>query len=73
MAATTTISELVTNEGVDQLEILAAVNAYAAREVTLSKAAEIAGISTWYFLALMPAERLELHYGVTEFEQDLQA
>ncbi len=46
--------------------------AYRAEGITLSRAAELAGLSTWDFLALMPKEQLELHYGVCEFEDDLQ-
>lgn len=46
--------------------------AYRAEGITLSRAAELAGLSTWDFLALMPKEQLDLHYGVCEFEDDLQ-
>ena len=46
--------------------------AFRAEEIALSRAAEVAGLSTWDFLALMPKEQLDLHYGVTEFEDDLQ-
>ena len=41
--------------------------------MTLSRAAELAGLSQWDFLALMSPEKLELHYDVTEFEEDLNA
>jgi predicted HTH domain antitoxin len=41
--------------------------------VTLSRAAELAGIATWDFIARMGAQQLDLHYDVEDFEQDLRA
>jgi predicted HTH domain antitoxin len=48
-----------------------AVRAFRREEVTLSKAAELAGMDQWDFLALMETEKLDLHYDVADFEQDL--
>lgn len=49
------------------------VEAYRREEVSLSRAAELAGLGTWEFLELMGPEKLELHYDVAEFEDDLRA
>ena len=40
-------------------------------KVTLSRAAELAGLSTWDFIASMESRGLELHYGVAELDEDL--
>jgi len=47
------------------------VEAYRAGTVTLSRAAEMAGVNIWDFLACMPDRDLELHYGVDDLEADL--
>lgn len=49
-----------------------AVKAYAEERVSLSRAAEMAGVSLQDFMIRMPINRLELTYGVEEFEEDLQ-
>jgi len=51
---------------------LAAEN-YRAELLSLSKAAEIAGLSQWDFLGRMSAAGLEIHYGPGELNEDLQA
>ena len=50
-----------------------AIQAYRREEVSLSRAAELAGLSQWDFLSLMGSEKLELHYDVAEFDADLNA
>lgn len=50
-----------------------AVDDYRARRVTLSRAAEMAGISVWDFMARMEGVDLSLQYGPREFEEDLSA
>jgi predicted HTH domain antitoxin len=66
-----TFIKSVLRRGIRALRFERAVADYSKGEITLSRAAELAGLSTWDFLALMPQERLELHYGVDEFEEDL--
>ncbi|MEI6675808.1 MAG: UPF0175 family protein [Verrucomicrobiota bacterium] len=67
----TLIKSLVRN-GLKNLRRERAVEAFRREEVTLSRAAELAGLSLWDFLALMDLERLELHYDVAELEEDLR-
>ncbi len=59
--------------GMKELRLEQAVDAYRRDTVSLSRAAEIAGLSQWDFVALMDTQCLDLHYGVDEFESDLSA
>jgi len=68
-----TLIRSILRRGIKALRRDRAIAAYRSEEVTLSRAAELAGLSIWDFLALMPSEQLELHYDVDEFEDDLQA
>lgn len=67
-----TLIKTVLRNGLDRLRRDRAVEAYRLEKVTLSRAAELAGLGLWDFLALMEPERLELHYDVTEFREDLE-
>lgn len=60
-------------KGIQDWRMELAVQKYRAEEVTLSRAAEIAGISQWDFMARMDEAGLELHYGPEDLEDDLQA
>lgn len=64
--------KLFLRSGIRQMKMDLAVKAYAENRVSLSRAAEMAGISLQDFLARMPLNHLELTYGVKEFEEDLQ-
>lgn len=68
----TLIKSLLRN-GLKNLRRERAVEAFRREDVTLSRAAELAGLNSWDFLALMDSEKLEMHYGVAEFEEDLLA
>ena len=68
-----TLIKVLLRRGIRAHRLDKAIASYAAEEVTLSRAAEAAGISIWDFLALMPTKKLDLHYDVAEFEEDLQA
>jgi predicted HTH domain antitoxin len=59
--------------GMKELRFEQAVDAYRKESVTLGRAAELAGIHLWDFLARMRDQQLELHYDVEEFEADLGA
>lgn len=67
-----TLIKTVLRNGLDRLRRDRAVEADRLEKVTLSRAAELAGLGLWDFLALMEPERLELHYDVTEFREDLE-
>lgn len=58
--------------GLRQTRMEQAVRAYRDREVSLSKAAENAGISVRDFLSRMGSAGLEFNYDVAEFESDLE-
>ena len=60
-------------KGIQDWRMELAAQKYRAEEVTLSRAAEIAGISQWDFMARMDEAGLELHYGPEDLEEDLQA
>jgi predicted HTH domain antitoxin len=66
-----TLVKMLLRRGMKALRLESAVDAYRKEKITLSRAAEMAGISTWDFIALMDNEELELHYGADEFEADL--
>ena len=66
-----TLVKMLLRRGMKALRLESAVDAYRKEKITLSRAAEMAGISTWDFVALMDNEELELHYGADEFEADL--
>ena len=59
--------------GMKEKRLDEAVNAYRHRTATLSRAAEIAGLPVWDFLARMESESLDLHYGIEDFDADLAA
>jgi predicted HTH domain antitoxin len=60
-------------QGIKDLRLRRAAEAYRREEISLSRAAELAGVGAWDFIALMEREALELHYGPAEFEEDLHA
>jgi len=60
-------------KGVAELRFELAVEKFRAELVTLSKAAEIAGLGQWDFLGRMGAAGLEIHYGPEDLEEDLAA
>ncbi len=66
-----TLLRTLLRRGIREMRLEQAVDAYRAEEVTLGRAAEMAGLGTWDFLARMEDQHLELHYGVEEFESDL--
>lgn len=60
-------------KGIQDWRFDLAVQKYRAEEATLSRAAEISGISQWDFVARMDASGLELHYDAADLEEDLKA
>ena len=67
-----TLIKSLLRKGMTHLRREQAVKAFRCEQVTLSKAAELAGMDLWDFLALMETEKLDLHYEVADFEQDLR-
>jgi predicted HTH domain antitoxin len=57
--------------GADGLMVEQACEAYRRGEATLSRAAELAGISLRDFVLRLRANDLELRYGPAELEEDL--
>lgn len=68
-----TLVKLLLRRGVRELRLELASDAFRNEQVTLSRASEMAGVSQWDFLSRMKDRNLELHYGVEDFELDLQA
>lgn len=66
-----TLVRTLLKRGMRDMRLELGVDAYRAEKVTLGRAAEIAGLGTWDFLALMADKHLELHYGVEDLESDL--
>lgn len=56
----------------ERLKLEAAVGLYAAEDVTLGQAAQIAGISQSEFLHELGRHGICVHYDVNEFESDLR-
>lgn len=57
--------------GLRETQIETAFEAFAKEEVTLSRAAEMAGLSVRDFVARMDEHRVLLHYDVDDLEEDL--
>ena len=66
-----TLIKTLLRNGLDHLRRDRAIEAYRYEKVTLSRAAELAGLGPWDFLALMESAKVDLHYDVTEFREDL--
>lgn len=49
-----------------------AIGAFVSEEVTLGQAAEIAGISQTEMMGELSRRKISLHYGMEEFEEDLE-
>jgi predicted HTH domain antitoxin len=67
-----TLIKALLRQGIKDLRLKRAAEAFRREEISVSKAAELAGVPLWDFLALMDREKLEFHYDVAEFEADLQ-
>lgn len=58
--------------GLKQYKMDQAIHSYRKQEVSLSRAAEIAGITTRDFLSRMASDHIELNYGIHDFKTDLR-
>ncbi len=68
-----TLVKSLLRRGMKELRLDHAAEALRKEKVTLSRAAELAGLNVWDFVAGMQGMGLELHYGVDELDQDLDA
>ncbi len=66
-----TLIKSLLRRGMKELRFEHAVEAYRKEAITLSRAAEVAGVPLWDFIALMKDENLELHYDVGDLEADV--
>jgi len=66
-----TLIKSLLRKGMKELRLEQAIEAYRKERITLSRAAEVAGLSVWDFVAGMQEEGLELHYGVRDFDADM--
>jgi predicted HTH domain antitoxin len=60
-------------KGLREMRTEAALEAYAGQRATLSRAAEMAELSSWDLLMRLTAAGGTIHYDVEEFEEDLHA
>ena len=67
------MTKTLLRRGLEQLRFDEAVAAYRARRVTLSRAAEIAGISIWDLIGRMEEQELTIHYEIADLEEDLSS
>ena len=68
-----TLVKSLLRRGMKELRFEQAVEAFREEKVTLSRAAEIAGVDQWDFVARMKDQNLELHYDTGDFETDIKA
>ncbi|MEO0413911.1 MAG: UPF0175 family protein [Verrucomicrobiota bacterium] len=63
----------IVRRGMDDMRLEMANQQYRSGEITLSRAAELAGMSHWDFIAQMKSQGLQANYGTEELEADLDA
>lgn len=59
-------------KGLAEFKLKHAIEEYKGNKISLSKAAELAGISIHEFISIMPAQNLLLHYSVEDLEEDVK-
>lgn len=63
----------ILRKGFAKMKLELAVEKFRSESVSLSKAAEISGLSQWDFIAQMEAAGLDLHYGPADLAADISA
>lgn len=58
-------------KGLTEYKLMHAVEEYRRNKVSISRAAELAGISLYDFISIMSEENLVLHYSVENLEEDM--
>ena len=66
-----TIMKSILRRGMAELRLSQAVDAYRNETVTLSRAAEIAGLSQWDILARLEVAQVDLHYRAADLAEAL--
>ena len=56
----------------DEMNLEMAVHLFEIEKLTFWQAARMAGMSHWDFQQLLGSRQIPLHYGVEEFEKDIQ-
>lgn len=64
--------KLLIRRGVREMRLELAVKSFTEERITLSRAAELAGMPLSDFMSLLPRPQPNLRYDVEEFEEDLQ-
>lgn len=67
----TMLKQLI-RKGYRDVRIETALNAYRRKSITLSRAAEMAELSIRDLLLRLPAESIDLNYGIDDLQQDLE-
>jgi predicted HTH domain antitoxin len=65
------IIKSILRRGISELRLEQAIDAYRREEITLSRAAELAGLTQWELLARLDKAQIVLHYDERELEEDL--
>ncbi len=68
-----TLIKAVLRRGLREMRIERAAEGFRRQEISLSRAAGMAGVSQWDFLALTDNQQSNLHYDVDELASDLKA
>ncbi len=68
-----TLYKWAVKRGSEDLALEHALGAYRTGEASLSRAAELAGLSRTDFMLRLQSAAVELNYGITELEKDLTA
>jgi len=63
----------ILRRGISELRLEQAMEAYGKEEVTLSRAAELAGLSQWDLITRLDMASIVLHYDERELGEDLSA
>jgi len=68
-----TVLDRALEEYAKEWKLRTAVESYREGSVTLSRAAEIAGISIWEMIDILGKRKVQLQYDVEDLEEDLKA
>ena len=63
----------ILRRGIAELRLEQAIESFRKEDITLSRAAELAGLNQWDLLARLAAAGTDLHYDERELEEDLSA
>jgi len=60
-------------KGLHEYKIQSALSRYNKNEITLSKAAEITGVSLYDIISLIEKHKIELNFSIDDLEHDIEA